>query len=90
MSDANEVTETLIREACDARDYERATTLIVEHYGSELLGFLVAHMRDADAAGEVFQHWSEAFWRGRSPSSRSCRSRSSACARRRLRTAAPT
>ena len=63
MSDANEVTETLIREACDACDYERATTLVVEHFGAELLGFLVAHMRDADAAAEVFQLWSEAFWR---------------------------
>lgn len=63
MSDANEVTETLIREACDARDYERGATLVVEHYGAEVLGFLVAHMRDADAAGEVFQLWSEAFWR---------------------------
>lgn len=63
MSDANEVTEALIRGACDAQNFERAAALAVERYGAELLGFLVAHMRDADAASEVFQQWSEAFWR---------------------------
>jgi RNA polymerase sigma-70 factor (ECF subfamily) len=63
MNDERDATETSIREACDARDFERAATLAVEHYGAELLGFLTAQMRDADAACEVFQQWSEAFWR---------------------------
>jgi RNA polymerase sigma-70 factor (ECF subfamily) len=63
MSDERTATEALIREACDAKDFERAATLAVEHYGAELLGFLVVHMRNADDAGEVFQLWSEALWR---------------------------
>lgn len=55
--------EAPIRAAFDAQDYERAATLAVERYGQELLGFLVGHLRDADAASDVFQQWSEVFWR---------------------------
>ena len=62
MSDDHEATEKLIRAAFDAGDHERAATLTIEHYGSELLGFLISHMRDPDDAGEVFGQFSEVFW----------------------------
>ena len=58
-----ESTEASIRAATDTKDFERAATLAVERYGQELLGFLVAHMRDADAGSDVFQLWSEELWR---------------------------
>lgn len=55
--------EKLVRDAFDARQYERAATLTIEYYGPELLGFLVGYLRDADAASEVFADFSEAFWK---------------------------
>jgi RNA polymerase sigma-70 factor (ECF subfamily) len=57
-------TETLIRNACEARRYERAATLTIEHYGPELLGFLTSQLRDEEAADEVFAEFSAAFWEG--------------------------
>lgn len=63
MSDDREGNEAPIRAAFDAQDFERAATLAVELYGKELIGFLVGHMRDADVAADVFQLWSELFWR---------------------------
>jgi RNA polymerase sigma-70 factor (ECF subfamily) len=63
MTDANQVAEISIREAFDAPGYERAATLTIEHYGPELLGFLISHFRDEEAASEVFAEFSEAFWK---------------------------
>ncbi|MGD8863761.1 MAG: sigma-70 family RNA polymerase sigma factor [Myxococcales bacterium] len=63
MHDEREAIEAQIRTAFDARDFERAATLAIEHYGPELLGFLVSHMGDADAAGDVFAQFSEDFWK---------------------------
>jgi RNA polymerase sigma-70 factor (ECF subfamily) len=63
MGDDRSATEQLIRDAFEAKDFEQAATLAVEHYGAELLGFLEGLTRDADAASEVFQQWSELFWR---------------------------
>ena len=40
MSEAHEKAEKEIREAFDAEDYERAATLVIQHYGREILGFL--------------------------------------------------
>jgi RNA polymerase sigma-70 factor (ECF subfamily) len=62
MSDDREATEKLIRAACAAGDYERAATLTIEHYGPELLGFLVGRLRDSEEASEVFARFSERFW----------------------------
>ncbi len=55
--------EKLVREAFDARLYERAATLTIEHYGPELLGFLIGYMHDFHVASEVFAEFSEAFWK---------------------------
>jgi RNA polymerase sigma-70 factor (ECF subfamily) len=62
MNDNRDTVEQLIREAFDAQRYESAATLTIEHYGPELLGFLISHLRDEDAASEVFADFTEAFW----------------------------
>jgi RNA polymerase sigma-70 factor (ECF subfamily) len=43
---------------------QAAATLSVEAYGSEVFGFLVSLMRDADAASEVFSQACEDLWAG--------------------------
>ena len=63
MSEDREAIEKLIRAAFDAQDYEHAATLTIEHYGAELLGFLVSHMRNTEDASEVFGEFSEQFWK---------------------------
>lgn len=63
MTDLQDSGETPIRTAFEAGDYERSATLTVERYGPELLGFLVAQLRDVDAADELFQLWCEQLWR---------------------------
>jgi RNA polymerase sigma-70 factor (ECF subfamily) len=62
MTDPRDAIEPQIREAFDARHFERAATLTIEQYGPELLGFLISHLRDEDAASEVFADFSEQFW----------------------------
>ncbi len=56
--------EQRIRAHADAGDKKRAATVLLEGYGRELVGFLVAHLRDRDAAGEVFSQFTEDLWRG--------------------------
>ena len=45
--------ETEIRSHFDAGELELAATVALQGYGPELLGYLVATMRDEQAAGEV-------------------------------------
>ena len=56
--------EAEIRAHCEAGDQQRAATLLLEGYGRELLGFLIARLRDRDAAAEVFSAFTEDLWRG--------------------------
>lgn len=56
--------ENRIRAYCDAGDKRRAATLLLEGYGREVLGFLVARLRDRDAASEVFSQFAEDLWKG--------------------------
>jgi RNA polymerase sigma-70 factor (ECF subfamily) len=56
--------EDRIRAHADAGDQERAATVLLEGYGRELLGFLIAHLRDRDAAADVFSQFTEDLWRG--------------------------
>jgi len=56
--------EQRIRAHCESGDKKRAATALLEGYGRELLGFLIAHLRDRDAAGEVFSQFTEDLWRG--------------------------
>lgn len=55
--------ENLIRAAWDASDHEQAAALTIEHYGPELLRFLLNLTRDAQLANEMFGQFSEDFWR---------------------------
>jgi RNA polymerase sigma-70 factor (ECF subfamily) len=56
--------EARIRAACQAGEKKRAATTLLEGYGQELLGFLIAHLRDREAAAEVFSQFTEDLWRG--------------------------
>lgn len=56
--------EGRIRAHCDAGDKKRAATLLLEGYGREVLGFLIARLRDRDAASEVFSQFTEDLWKG--------------------------
>lgn len=62
MGEQQDGIDQQIRAACDAAAFERAASLVIEHYGPELLGFLLGHLRDREAASEVFAEFSAAFW----------------------------
>lgn len=61
MNESGDI-EVRIREAFDVPNNERAATLAIEHYGPEIMGFLIAHLHDDQAAHEVFSDFCEAFW----------------------------
>jgi RNA polymerase sigma-70 factor, ECF subfamily len=56
--------ESRIRAHHDAGDKKRAATMLLEGYGREVLGFLIARLRDRDAASEVFSQFTEDLWKG--------------------------
>jgi RNA polymerase sigma-70 factor (ECF subfamily) len=47
-----------------AGDYDQVVTLMLKWYGAELLGFVVARVRDADDAQDVFSTFLEDLWKG--------------------------
>jgi RNA polymerase sigma-70 factor (ECF subfamily) len=53
-----------VREALDQQDERAAVTVALEGYGPEVMGFLAAFLRDADAAGDVFSQFCEDVWNG--------------------------
>lgn len=46
--------ETATRTHCEARDFDAAMRLAIQGYGEEVFSFLIARMRDEDAAADVF------------------------------------
>ena len=62
MRDDRRALEAPIRSAFHERDYDRSATLALKYYGPELLGFLIGHLRDREAADEVFSDFSERLW----------------------------
>lgn len=56
--------EARIRASCDQKAYEQAATIALDAYGSELMGYLVALLRNAADADDVFATFSESLWRG--------------------------
>jgi RNA polymerase sigma-70 factor (ECF subfamily) len=56
--------EQAIRQAFDAHQLELAAELALEAYGGELLGFLVARLRNPSDAQEVFSMFTEDLWTG--------------------------
>lgn len=57
-----EATEARIGEFLDQRNWSLAATVILETYGSELLRYLRAVLRDEDRAQQVFSDTSERLW----------------------------
>jgi RNA polymerase sigma-70 factor, ECF subfamily len=62
--DESQESETLIRVAFEQGDLQRAATVLLELYGSELFRFLLARLRDPELASEVFCTFTEDLWRG--------------------------
>lgn len=56
--------EARIERACRAGDHANAATLAVEHYGGEILAFLIARMRSTSDGEEVFAAFAEKLWVG--------------------------
>jgi len=56
--------EGTLRAVCARGDFRAAATRIVEGYGAEIVGFLVAVLRDKQAAGDVFSQFCEDMWSG--------------------------
>ena len=56
--------EHAIRRACTEADFDRATTLVIEAYGSEILSFLAARLRAESDGREAFSLFAEDVWRG--------------------------
>jgi RNA polymerase sigma-70 factor (ECF subfamily) len=61
---SREEVEQAIREHCAEKDFEAATTRALRHYGPEIMGFLVARVRDHDLASEAFSRFAQDLWRG--------------------------
>jgi RNA polymerase sigma-70 factor (ECF subfamily) len=59
-----EALEAELEELCRAGDHRGATTLTIERYGPEILGYLVAVARTESDATEAFSVFSEDLWRG--------------------------
>lgn len=64
LPERREEIEAGIRAAFDDGDYALAAQQIVQEYGPELLGFLIARTRDEPEANEIFAVFCEDLWRG--------------------------
>lgn len=64
MESAQDGTEHAVRSAFDRGDIAGATTLVIERYGPDVLGFLVARLASRTRAAEVFSTFCEDLWRG--------------------------
>jgi RNA polymerase sigma-70 factor (ECF subfamily) len=59
-----ELREAEIKAACDAGDFERAVTELLELYAAELLSFLIARLGDSSHGEEAFSLLAEDIWVG--------------------------
>jgi len=62
--DARNTVDAAIRALCTAGDIDGATTDVIRHYGSELMGYLQATAGNHDVATEAFAELGEDIWRG--------------------------
>ncbi len=56
--------EAHIERACRAGDYNTAATLAIDHYGGEILAFLISRVRSVSDGEEVFATFAEKLWIG--------------------------
>lgn len=61
-SRASNSPDDAVRRAWNAGDTSAALTLTLEHYGPEILGWLVGIFRDVDDANDVFSAFAERLW----------------------------
>ncbi|MDQ3264993.1 MAG: sigma-70 family RNA polymerase sigma factor [Myxococcota bacterium] len=61
---AQQLLEQRIREHAEAARWKEAATVAIEGYGPELLGFVMAVLRNESAASEVFSQLCEDVWSG--------------------------
>jgi RNA polymerase sigma-70 factor (ECF subfamily) len=64
--------EAELAELLDRGDLARAATILVRGYGPELLGYLIAILRNLDWARDVFAQFCEDAWRGLPTFRREC------------------
>ena len=64
VSEQSTTIEDRIRLAHDAQDFDEAITILLRGYGPEILGFLVARLRDENAGSEAFSIFCEDLLRG--------------------------
>lgn len=62
--DAQQRLEATIRAHAERGAFKEAATAAIEGYGPELLGFVMALLRDEAAAGDVFSQLCEDIWSG--------------------------
>jgi RNA polymerase sigma-70 factor, ECF subfamily len=55
--------EERIRAACEAKEWQKAATIALDAYGSELMGYVVAMLRNAADADDVFATVGESLWK---------------------------
>jgi RNA polymerase sigma-70 factor (ECF subfamily) len=63
-TDQRSAAEEAVRQHCDAADYAAAATRAIEAYGPEILGYLVAVLRDDTDAHDSFSMFCEDLWQG--------------------------
>jgi len=56
--------EAQVRQAWDKGDFLGATTLALQSYGPEVLGFLINRMKEPSLAEQAFSLFGERLWRG--------------------------
>jgi RNA polymerase sigma-70 factor (ECF subfamily) len=53
-----------IRSECQAGHFDKAATILLETYGSEIFRFVLSRLRNHEGASEVFSQFTEDVWRG--------------------------
>ena len=61
---AQEELETRIRVAHELAEWDEVAALALTGYGPEILGYLVAYVRDHDLGRDAFSQFGEDMWRG--------------------------
>lgn len=64
MLPTHDAIEEQVRSAFAQADHALAATLIIEHYGPDVLGFLVARLESRARGAEVFSMFTEDLWKG--------------------------
>jgi RNA polymerase sigma-70 factor, ECF subfamily len=64
MAASTESVEEAVRRSFDGGDMRAATTILLESYGPQILGFLMSRLSEEAAAQEVFSSFCEDVWRG--------------------------